>query len=118
MGCRCGMRHSNSNSVDADSHSTARERSGEARPRWLSNDPRGNASRRSPPHAESCRWSFKSAIGSLTRPGSGRSPYTSPGGKNVHARVRRVDQPATAEERTWGAHERIAVRRATSEEDK
>ena len=39
-------------------------------------------------------------------------PYTSPGGKNVHARVRRMDQPATAEERTWGAHERIAVKRA------
>jgi len=38
-------------------------------------------------------------------------PYTSPGGKNVHARVRRMDQPATAEDRTWGAHERIAVRR-------
>jgi len=38
-------------------------------------------------------------------------PYTSPGGKNVHARVRRMDQPATAEERTWGAHERIAVKR-------
>jgi len=38
-------------------------------------------------------------------------PYTSPGGKNVHARVRRMDQPATAEERTWGARERIAVRR-------
>ena len=32
-------------------------------------------------------------------------PYTSPGGKNVHARIRRVDQ-------------RIAVRRATAEEDK
>ena len=45
-------------------------------------------------------------------------PCTSRGGKNVHARVRRVDQPATAEERTWGAHERIAVRRATSEEGK
>ena len=29
-------------------------------------------------------------------------PYTSPGGKNVHARVRRVDRPATAEARTWG----------------
>src|SRR5712691_1393903 len=29
-------------------------------------------------------------------------PYTSPGGKNVHARVRRMDQPATAEDRTWG----------------
>ena len=38
-------------------------------------------------------------------------PYTSPGGKNVHARVRRMDQPATAEDRTWGAHERVAVRR-------
>jgi len=37
--------------------------------------------------------------------------YTSPGGKNVHARVRRMDQSATAEDRTWGAHERIAVRR-------
>ena len=45
-------------------------------------------------------------------------PYTSPGGKNVHARVRRVDRPATAEERTWGAHEGIAVTRATSEEGK
>ncbi len=42
-------------------------------------------------------------------------PYTSPGGKNVHARVRRVDQPATAEERTWSAHERISVKRATAE---
>ena len=38
-------------------------------------------------------------------------PYSSPGGKSVHARVRRVDQPATADDRTWGAHERIAVRR-------
>src|SRR5437016_1136870 len=38
-------------------------------------------------------------------------PYTSPGGKTVHARVRRIDQPDTVEERTWGAHERIAVRR-------
>ena len=45
-------------------------------------------------------------------------PYTSPGGKNVHARVRRMDQPATAEDRTWGAHERIAVKRATAEEGK
>ncbi len=41
-------------------------------------------------------------------------PYTSPGGKNVHARVRRVDQPATAEERTWSAHERISVKRTAS----
>src|SRR5256712_12868619 len=39
-------------------------------------------------------------------------PYTSPGGKNVHARVRRLDQPATAEDRTWGAHEKVSVKRA------
>jgi len=39
-------------------------------------------------------------------------PYTSPGGKNVHARVRRMDQPATAEDRTWGAHEKVSVKRA------
>src|SRR2546428_5790748 len=45
-------------------------------------------------------------------------PYTSPGGKNVHARVRRMDQPAPPEDRTWGAHERIAVKRATAEEGK
>jgi len=38
-------------------------------------------------------------------------PYTAPGGKTVHDRVRRVDQPATADERTWGAHERITVKR-------
>ena len=38
-------------------------------------------------------------------------PYTSPDGKTVHARVRRVDQPDTVEERSWGAHERVAVRR-------
>ena len=45
-------------------------------------------------------------------------PYTSPGGKNVHARVRRVDQPATADDRTWGAHERISVKRTTAGEGK
>ena len=45
-------------------------------------------------------------------------PYTSPGGKTVHARVRRVDQPDTVEERSWGGHERVAVKRATSEEGK
>ena len=41
-------------------------------------------------------------------------PYTSPGGKTVHARVWRMDQPATAEDRTWGAHERISVKRTAS----
>ena len=41
-------------------------------------------------------------------------PYTTAGGKNAHARVRRVDQPAVVEERTWGAHEHITARRAMS----
>jgi len=42
-------------------------------------------------------------------------PYTSPGGKNVYARVRRVDQPATADDRTWGAHERVTVKRRSGD---
>ena len=40
-------------------------------------------------------------------------PHTTAGGKIAHARVRRVDQPAVAEERTWGAHERVEVNRAS-----
>jgi len=40
-------------------------------------------------------------------------PYSTTGGKSVNASVRRVDQPATAEDRTWVAHERIRVQRAT-----
>ena len=39
-------------------------------------------------------------------------PHTTAGGKVVHVRVRRVDQPAVVEERTWGAHERVEVKRA------
>jgi len=38
-------------------------------------------------------------------------PHTTAGGKVAHARVRRVDQPAVVEERTWGAHERVEVKR-------
>jgi hypothetical protein len=45
-------------------------------------------------------------------------PYTANGGKIAHAHVRRVDQPAVAELRTWGAHERISVKRATAKEGK
>ncbi len=44
--------------------------------------------------------------------------YTSPGGKNAGARMRRVGRPDVTAIRTWGAHERIAVKRATSEEGK
>ncbi len=39
-------------------------------------------------------------------------PYSTAGGKSVNASVQRVDQPATVEDRTWVAHERIRVRAA------
>jgi hypothetical protein len=38
-------------------------------------------------------------------------PYTANAGKNVHVRIRRVDQPDVSQIRSWAAHERIAVRR-------
>jgi hypothetical protein len=41
-----------------------------------------------------------------------RHPYTGVGGKTVHARVQKVGEPAVTEERSWGAHERITVKRA------
>ena len=43
-------------------------------------------------------------------------PYTTAGGKTAHVRVQRVGQPDVTDLRTWGAHERIAVRRATAAE--
>jgi hypothetical protein len=45
-------------------------------------------------------------------------PYTTNMGKNAHVRVRRVDQPEVTEIRTWAAHERISVKRASAEEGK
>jgi hypothetical protein len=39
-------------------------------------------------------------------------PYTTNAGKDTHARVRKVDQPDVTEIRTWGAHERVIVKRA------
>ena len=39
-------------------------------------------------------------------------PYTTAGGKNAHVRLQRVGQSGSTEIRTWGAHERIVVRRA------
>jgi len=38
-------------------------------------------------------------------------PYTTAGGKNARVRVQRVGEPAVTDLRTWGAHERVAVRR-------
>jgi hypothetical protein len=39
-------------------------------------------------------------------------PYTTAGGKNARVRVLRVGEPAVTAIRTWGAHERINVKRA------
>ena len=39
-------------------------------------------------------------------------PYTTAGGKTARVRVQRVSAPAVTELRTWGAHERISVKRA------
>jgi len=39
-------------------------------------------------------------------------PYTSAGGKMVHARVQYMGQPATAVVWVWGAHERVAMKQA------
>jgi len=39
-------------------------------------------------------------------------PYTTAGGKNARVRVHRVGEPAVTAIRTWGAHERINVKRA------
>jgi hypothetical protein len=38
-------------------------------------------------------------------------PYTTKGGKDARVRVQRVDNPNVTMLRTWGAHERVAVRR-------
>jgi hypothetical protein len=40
-------------------------------------------------------------------------PYTIGGGKNARVRVQREGDPATRELRTWGAHERTNVKRAS-----
>jgi hypothetical protein len=45
-------------------------------------------------------------------------PYTSNAGKDAHAGVRKVSQPGVTEFRTWGAHERISVKRASAKGDK
>ena len=39
-------------------------------------------------------------------------------GKDVHLRVRRVDNAEVTMIRTWAAHERISVKRASAKEGK
>jgi hypothetical protein len=38
-------------------------------------------------------------------------PFTTAGGKTVHARVRKTSDPLLTEMRSWSAHERVAVKR-------
>jgi hypothetical protein len=38
-------------------------------------------------------------------------PYTTNAGKDVHVRVRRVDNAEVTMMRSWGAHERVSVKR-------
>ena len=45
-------------------------------------------------------------------------PYTTAGGKTVNVRVQRTDWPDVMAIRTWGAHERVSVKRANAEGDK
>jgi hypothetical protein len=45
-------------------------------------------------------------------------PYSTAGGRMVHARVQRIDEPASWEIRSWDASKRLSVKRATAEEDK
>jgi hypothetical protein len=39
-------------------------------------------------------------------------PFTTAGGKNAQVRLQRVNQPGVTEIRTWGAHERVSVKRS------
>jgi hypothetical protein len=39
-------------------------------------------------------------------------PFTTAGGKNAPVRLRRVDKPGVTEIRTWGAYEKVSVKRA------
>ncbi len=37
-------------------------------------------------------------------------PFTTAGGKNAHARVRKVSQPGLTDLPTWGVHKKVRVR--------
>jgi hypothetical protein len=45
-------------------------------------------------------------------------PYATAAGKTVHVRVESVRNPGVTAMRSWGAHERISVKRASAEEGK
>ena len=44
------------------------------------------------------------------------APYSTAGGRMIHARVQRINEPDSWEIRSWDAAKRISVVRATTEE--
>ena len=48
--------------------------------------------------------------------GSNPPPYSTAGGRIVHARVQRINEPDSGEIRGWDALKRIAVKQVTAEE--
>ena len=42
-------------------------------------------------------------------------PFATTGGKTAHARVKKVSQPDVTEIHSWGAHERVSVKRENQE---
>ena len=45
-------------------------------------------------------------------------PYTTAGGRIVHARVQKIDQPASWEIRSWDASKPVGVKRTSAEKGK
>ena len=43
-------------------------------------------------------------------------PYSTMGGRMVHARVQRIEEPASWEIRSWDASKRVSVKRTTAED--
>jgi hypothetical protein len=44
-------------------------------------------------------------------------PYATGAGKTVHVRVESLKQPGVTEIRSWGAHERVSIHRATPRDE-
>jgi hypothetical protein len=43
-------------------------------------------------------------------------PFTTAGGKNAQVRLQRVDKPGVTEIRTWGAYEKVNVKRMSADD--
>jgi hypothetical protein len=92
--------------------------------RHLSNNTMAKKQRQFPekepqPSAEQCVLPMQLKLGDRLGDASGEyevigRPYNTVAGKTVNVRVRRADNPDVTKIRSWGAHERVAVRREES----